>query len=73
MRREMSSVKVKIYGWLCFLLSAIAFTISGVRAGNVSEWVGGIVLFMGCTAQLASLFYSVLRPADKGGSDARKQ
>jgi hypothetical protein len=43
-----------LWGWLLFVISALFFMASSIRAGDVVGLLGGIFFFVACAAFLAS-------------------
>lgn len=46
--------RLELAGWIVFLLSGVAFLISGIRSGDVWVVVGSILFVGGIVAVLAS-------------------
>jgi hypothetical protein len=44
----MSNRSIQLTGWILFVLSAIGFIVSGLRAGDLPSVLGGVLFLAGC-------------------------
>jgi hypothetical protein len=51
----MSSRSLQLIGWILFVLSAVAFIVSGWRAGDPASLLGGLLFLAGCLVLMAPL------------------
>ncbi len=51
----MSARGIQILGWVLFILSALGFIVSGLRAGDSMALLGGILFLAGCVVFLLPL------------------
>lgn len=55
--------RFELWGWLLFVVSALFFIVSSVRAGDVVGLLGGVFFLLACIAFLAAY----IDPAGRGG------
>jgi F0F1-type ATP synthase assembly protein I len=51
-------MKLKIAGWMLFIVSAFAFTVSSIRNGDSPALIGSLAFLFACFVFLASLLRS---------------
>lgn len=51
----MSAKGIQILGWALFILSALGFIVSGIRAGDSMALLGGVLFLAGCVVFLLPL------------------
>lgn len=49
---ENKGLKTQLWGWALFILCAILFTLSGIRAGDILTIAGSIVFLVACVVFL---------------------
>jgi hypothetical protein len=65
----MSERSLHLGGWVLFIVSALFFIASGLRAGDTVGVLGGIFFLVGCLAFLVPM----LRPRQVGASGGQGQ
>ncbi len=55
--------RFELWGWLLFVVSALFFIVSSIRAGDVIGLLGGVFFLLACIAFLAAY----VDPGGRGG------
>ena len=58
--------KIQLRGWLLFLISAVFFTVAGIRDGDMLMTLGGLFFLLACIVFLIPFLW----PRTNTGNDA---
>ena len=57
--------KINLAGWILFVISALGFIVSSLRAGDIVAFFGGVFFLLGCAAFLVPYAARRRRPRSR--------